>query len=106
MGIKRIASEGAVKKTAKLPPKRNLSVRASAVEAPKTASIAGSDGNSPRSAPPVTQSTIQLPRAEITPEVIAIRAYFLSERRRVNGEAGDSLADWLEAERKLVSEQR
>jgi hypothetical protein len=106
MGIKRIASEGAVKKTAKLPPKRKVAARASAVEAPATGSIAGSNGITPRSTAPVTQSTIQLPRAEITSEVIAIRAYFLSERRRMNGEAGDSLADWLEAERQLVSEQR
>ena len=106
MGIKRIASEGAVKKAAKLPPKRKVAVRASAVDAPTTITTFGSDGISPRSATPVTESALQPPRAEITPEVIAIRAYFLSERRRMNGEAGDSLADWLEAERQLVSELR
>ena len=41
---------------------------------------------------------------EATDEEIRMRAYFISERRRRLGLAGDSNSDWLEAKRQLLSE--
>ena len=37
----------------------------------------------------------------VTSEEIALRAYYLAERRRQLGVAGDSQSDWLQAEREL-----
>lgn len=37
----------------------------------------------------------------VTSEEIALRAYYLAERRRHLGVAGDSQSDWLQAEREL-----
>jgi len=35
---------------------------------------------------------------------IALRAYFISERRRELGKAGNEIDDWLEAEKQFLSE--
>lgn len=35
---------------------------------------------------------------------VALRAYFIAERRQAAGLSGDSHQDWIEAERQLVSE--
>jgi len=40
------------------------------------------------------------------PQEIALRAYFISERRQANGETGCPTEDWLAAERELVEETR
>ena len=37
-------------------------------------------------------------------EQIALRAYFISERRQQLGWEGDHLSDWAEAERQLIAE--
>ena len=39
-----------------------------------------------------------------TPDDVALRAYFISEKRRQLGVAGDSHSDWIEAERQLAAE--
>jgi hypothetical protein len=98
MGTKRTTSEGAVTKAAKLPPKRKVAVRPKAVERAVEAA--------PVSIAPVTVAgTARVVGAtEIAPELIALRAYFISEQRRAEGRDGDSLADWLEAERQLRTE--
>ncbi|MEK0444981.1 MAG: hypothetical protein RLZZ399_302 [Verrucomicrobiota bacterium] len=41
---------------------------------------------------------------EFTPDAIAVRAYFLAEQRRYKGIHPDPVADWLEAERQILSE--
>lgn len=41
---------------------------------------------------------------EFTPDAIAVRAYFLAEQRRHQGLHPDPVADWLEAERQVLSE--
>ncbi len=46
------------------------------------------------------------PRTEITTELIALRAYFISEQRAAACIPGDSLSDWFEAERQLIAEQQ
>ena len=40
-----------------------------------------------------------------TTDDIALRAYFIAEKRRQNGLPGDEHADWLEAERQLLAEK-
>ena len=40
----------------------------------------------------------------ITTEDIALRAYFIAERRQANGGHGDEKGDWVEAERQLRTE--
>jgi hypothetical protein len=100
MGTKRTSSEGAVTKPAKLPPKRKVVVRPAAVEAatkPKTRT-AKSILETPAAHPGIPRGT------QLAPEVIALRAYFISEQRRAEGREGDPLTDWLEAERQLLSE--
>jgi hypothetical protein len=42
--------------------------------------------------------------AEPSDDVIRLRAYFISERRRRFALAGDAESDWLEAKRQLLSE--
>lgn len=39
-----------------------------------------------------------------THEDVALRAYFISEKRRHHGQPGDEHQDWLEAERQLAAE--
>ena len=41
-----------------------------------------------------------------TPEQIALRAYFISERRHELGWEGDVTTDWMEAERQLLDEAK
>lgn len=40
----------------------------------------------------------------ITNDDIALRAYFIAEKRRHNGHWGDETGDWVEAERQLREE--
>jgi hypothetical protein len=35
---------------------------------------------------------------------VALRAYYISEKRRFNGLPGDEHQDWLEAERQIAAE--
>ena len=41
---------------------------------------------------------------EFTPDAIAVRAYFLGEKRRAEGLHPDSVSDWLEAESEILAE--
>lgn len=43
-------------------------------------------------------------RVEFTPDAIALRAYFLSEKRRREGRHADPTHDWLQAESELLAE--
>lgn len=43
--------------------------------------------------------------AELSSEAIALRAYFIAERRQKMGWPGDSTSDWVEAERQLKAER-
>ena len=44
------------------------------------------------------------PKASYTQDDIALRAYFIAEKRHRLGVHGDSHSDWVEAERQLASE--
>ncbi|MEI6713909.1 MAG: DUF2934 domain-containing protein [Verrucomicrobiota bacterium] len=41
---------------------------------------------------------------EFTPDAIAVRAYFLGEKRRAEGLHPDPVRDWLEAESEILAE--
>ena len=105
MGTKRKSSEGAVSKTAKLPPKRKVVARPAGVEAavkPKTRSAGAPAPETPRTVAPATPGVP--PGIQLAPEIVAVRAYFISEQRKAEGRQGDSMSDWLEAERQLLAE--
>jgi len=72
------------KKTVAKAPKATASVKAKRTTKPKT------------------------PTAPIAPaysrEDVALRAYFISEKRRSDGIHGDEHQDWIEAERQLLAE--
>jgi hypothetical protein len=42
----------------------------------------------------------------LSTEAIALRAYFIAEKRRSTGDPGDQLGDWIEAERQLIIEAK
>jgi len=44
--------------------------------------------------------------ASITPADIALRAYFIAEKRQKLGLPGDSTSDWVEAERQLKAAKK
>lgn len=46
------------------------------------------------------------PRPVISTDDIALRAYYIAERRQKMGWPGDSTSDWVEAERQLVAEAK
>jgi len=41
-----------------------------------------------------------------TPDDVALRAYFIAEKRQKAGLPGDSTSDWVEAERQLLAESK
>ena len=43
-------------------------------------------------------------KVNICNEAIAVRAYFISERRRQLGWDGDETTDWIDAEKQLLAE--
>jgi hypothetical protein len=46
------------------------------------------------------------PRPVISTDDIALRAYYIAERRQKMGWPGDSTSDWVEAERQLIAEAK
>jgi len=70
--------------------------------APKKAAKAPAKSTKPRTRVKVTAVT--KPTASITPADIALRAYFIAEKRQKLGLPGDSTNDWVEAERQLKAE--
>ena len=96
MGTKRTSSEGAVKKAAKLPPKRKVVARTKSTETAVRATKPKPEAKAPeRTASPA-----------VSTDLVALRAYFISEKRIADGIEGDALTDWLEAERQILAESR
>ena len=65
------------------------------VKKPKTPTLKGKRTTKSAAAPAVSS---------FTREDVALRAYFISEKRRAQGLSGDEHEDWLEAERQLLAE--
>ena len=54
----------------------------------------------------VSKKEITSSKVEITSDDIALRAYYITEKRQKLGLTGDSASDWLEAERQLKAEAK
>ena len=91
MATKTKTAEGAANGAAKTVTKRKPAAAPAAERASKPAA------SGKKTTPP--KMTTQIPQA-----VIALRAYFIAEARMSTGESGDSLSDWIEAERQLLAE--
>lgn len=118
MGTKRTKKEEAPAPVAKLAPKRKMATRPPA-EAPAKVKPAAKAPAKP-AAKPAVKATRKAPAGvavvetvavtavtapvEIPTEVIALRAYYISEARQAAGLPGDSTTDWLEAERQIRAE--
>ncbi len=92
------AGNSVEKTTAKPAPKKATKAKPS----PKTKEAKPAKATAARTrvkATAVTKSTVS-----ITPADIALRAYFISEKRQKLGLPGDSTHDWVEAERQLKAE--
>ena len=79
--------------------KGNRSRRATANRKPRQAS-AGKGATATKASRPREPQGF----AEPSDEVVRLRAYFISERRRRFALPGDAESDWLEAKRQLLSE--
>lgn len=69
----------------------------------------GSPAAEPVAAPKPKKAPARKKKADaveivITNDDIALRAYFIAEKRRHNGHWGDETGDWVEAERQLREE--
>ncbi len=109
MGTKRTKKEAAAAPVAKPAPKRKMAKRPAtpAPAAVKEEKPLAKAAAKPAAAPKVMKkpaAPAAKPIVEIPTEVIALRAYFISEARQGAGQPGDSTTDWLEAERQLRAE--
>jgi hypothetical protein len=65
--------------------------------------VTAATAKKPAAKKPATPKT---KKAAYTQDEIALRAYFISEKRQRLGLHGDSHSDWIEAERQLAAESR
>ena len=73
----------------------------------KTTSTASQSTSSKATASSGKTSSKATPKkATLSQERIALRAYFISERRQQLGWEGDPLSDWVEAEQQLMAEAK
>jgi hypothetical protein len=98
---KRQKTEGAstkATKTAAAAPKSRVATKAK----PATRIVAAAPAA--KAAKPAKTKAAKLPT--LSTDDIALRAYFIAEKRQQLGLPGDSLSDWVEAEAQLISERR
>jgi Protein of unknown function (DUF2934) len=98
--------------------KTNITTKATAPAKPgvKTTTKQPADRKAAAAFPKQVKSTVPKTRraskpaaakgAAITAEDIALRAYYIAEKRRHNGLPGDEHRDWIEAERQLRAERK
>jgi hypothetical protein len=91
-------TEGAEKKAAITAPKRRVVTKA------KPVARITQDEPAPKPAKTVKVKAAKLPSP--SSDDIALRAYFIAEKRQKDGLPGDSLSDWVQAEAELISERR
>ena len=56
--------------------------------------------------PAAAKASISKKAASYTQDEVALRAYFIAEKRRKLGLPGDEHSDWVEAERQVAAEFR
>ena len=92
-------TEGAGKVAATEAPKRRTTPKAAAP--PRTAVV---EVTAKTAKPRKKAASAPVPAPILRQEDIALRAYFISEKRQQQGLPGDSLSDWVEAEVQLLAE--
>ena len=95
---KPVAGQASAARPARAKERPKAAAKRARVAAGKTAG-----GHQPRTATAARKIRSAKP-VVISDEDIRIRAYFISEQRRLRGIAGDSAHDWLEARRQLQEE--
>jgi hypothetical protein len=118
MATKRTKPEAPAAKAAKPAPKRKVSVGPAPAEkratkavaiptvkaitppAPK-AKLTPTRKAAPKAAAKVAEKSMASLRTAVCSEMVALRAYFIGQRRQELGQPGDSTTDWLEAEKQL-----
>lgn len=103
MSKKKSEKEGKERKlTEKKPPVKAV---VPAVEDGETAAVEAKPATKPKvKKSPVAPRKKPVKAPAITGDDIALRAYFIAERRQKMGWHGDSTGDWVEAERQLKAE--
>ena len=114
MATKRTKPEAPAAKAAKPAPKRKVAVGPAIPEAraAKTVTMKAMTPPAPKAklkstrkpATVLGENSVAANRVELTTEMVALRAYFIGQRRQENGQTGDSTTDWLEAEKELRGE--
>ena len=82
---------------------RSQHIASSTVSTKKSAS-GKSGSNSAGNVAPAKSKSSKKVTARPSNEQIALRAYFIGERRRTLGIVGDETSDWVAAERELLEE--
>ena len=74
----------------------------------KKTAAAKQPGASARMTKPATRAvkTVAAKAPAFTTDDVALRAYFIAEKRRHLGQPGSEHGDWLEAERQLLAETK
>ena len=97
MVMKREKNAGATKAAATTAPKRRIATK------PKAASRIPAAAPAAKAAKPAKKKSTA--GTALRQEDIAFRAYLIAEKRQLLGLPGDSLGDWVEAERQLLGER-
>lgn len=95
MATKRTKTEA---KTVKPAAKRKVVAAPVAAKAPR---VAAAKPAAAAKKPVTRKAAAPAPTAEPAHALIALRAYFISEKRRAAGLPGDDISDWVEAERQI-----
>jgi hypothetical protein len=99
---KSVVPTAAASSPAPAPAKRAVKPAAKAKKTVAKAPKAPASVKAKRTTKPKTPAAPSVPA--YTREDVALRAYFISERRRSHGIHGDEHQDWIEAERQLLAE--
>ncbi len=75
-------------------------------DAPAKPAAARATAPKKAAAPKVAAAKKAASQTAISPDDIALRAYFIAEKRQAQGLPGDAHQDWLEAERQLLAEAK
>ncbi len=81
---------------------KKAAAKSPAAPAQETAVVAAKETKAKKSPSAPLKKAVKTPA--ISNEDIALRAYFIAERRQKMGWHGDSTGDWVEAERQLKTE--
>ncbi len=104
---KREKTEGA-KTAATTAPKRRTVTKpkaAAATRIEETAPVAKPAKKTTVPAPAIVPASGSSNGIALRQEDVAFRAYLIGEKRQQLGQPGDSLSDWVEAERQLIGER-